>query len=145
MTLKHVLIGAIALVAVCQIVVLLIAYMLFWPVKTLVITGSDADNPVSVITKTVARGQYLSYELSYCKYTDLPSTVSRILVDGQKITLVETAGVLPKGCFNTTINTAKIPDTINPGRYALDVTVYYRINDFRTEQINYSTEYFNVI
>jgi hypothetical protein len=54
--------------------------------------------------------------------------VSRILLDGQKITLVETAGVLPEGCFKATVNTAKISDTINPGEYALDVTVYYRIN-----------------
>ncbi len=145
MTLKHLLVGLITAVGLGYIVLFIIAYMLFWPVPTLVITGYDGNNPVSVTTKTVMRGQYLSYQLSYCKYTDLPSTVSRILIDGQKITLVETAGVLPRGCFTATVNTAKIPETINPGRYALDVTVYYHINNFRTESIHYTTEYFNVI
>lgn len=118
-------------------------YSLFWPIKTLTVAGSD--KPIPVLTTSVFPGQPLSYELDYCKYTNLAATVHRTFIDGQIITLQDTVGQLPMGCHKTMVKTAVVPETINPGRYYLDVNVEYRINILRTEYTHYRTEYFVVL
>lgn len=136
---------SIACLVTAYIVIGYIAFSLFWPVKTLTITNYEDNNPIKVATTTVERGQKLEYGLSYCKYTNLVSTVRRTLIDGQTITLTPTQGAFPLGCRTQLVTTTVIPDTINPGRYYLDVIVEYQINPFRTEYIHYKTEYFDVI
>lgn len=125
---------------------LLLAYInisLFWPVSTLTI--QDGGQPIPVITKTIYPGQPLQYELDYCKYTDLPATVHRTFIDGQIITLTDTIGQLPTGCHKTLVKTAVVPETINPGRYYLDVKVEYKVNPLRNVFTHYRTEYFVVL
>lgn len=126
-------------------VLVYIGYCLFWPVQTLVINNYSLGNPIHVMTSVVSPGQPLEYELDYCKYSDIPSMVSRTLVDGQVITLVPTDGALPIGCHEVLVKTAVVPETVNPGRYYLNVLVSYQINPFRTERIRYYTDYFQVV
>ncbi len=131
--------------ATAYIVLAVIAYSLFWPAKTLTIIGFDEKNPIKVTNDTVHPGEPLEYKLNYCKYTDAPSVVHRTLVDGQIITLTNTAGQLPLGCHVVTVKTAVVPTTINPGKYYLDVVVEYKLNAFRSEYIHYHTNYFTVV
>lgn len=142
---KTVLHFAIGCLILSWIIVLYIAFALFWPIKTLEIKNFSDSTPIEITTKIVHPGEALSYELQYCKYTDLNSTVRRTLIDGQVINLTDTAGQLPTGCHNVTVKTAVVPETINPGKYYLSVSVLYQINPFRTEVIKYHTTYFTVV
>lgn len=119
-------------------------YELFWPVKTLVITNFSASNEVKTQQDSYKLGQSIGYILNYCKYSTYPVTVTRTLIDGQQITLTDHGGYLALGCHSTLVETATIPETINPGRYYLDVNVQYRINPFRTSDVHYHTNYFTV-
>lgn len=125
-------------------VLAVVAYSLFWPIKTLTVIGYDPQHPIEVDTPVVHPGEPLAYKLNYCKYTDAPSNVHRTMVDGQVIMLTDTVGQLPLGCHIVTVKTAIVPTTINPGKYYLDVVVSYKINLFRTEYIHYRTNYFTV-
>lgn len=131
-------------IAVSYLILGMVAYALFWPVRTLEIVGYSDTNPIQVDTPIVHPGEPLSYKLYYCKYTDLTATVRRTLLDGQVITLVSTPGQLPTGCHTVTVKTAVVPETVNPGDYYLEVTVEYKINPLRTEYIKYHTNYFKV-
>lgn len=142
---KTVLHFAVGCLVLAWVIVLYIAFALFWPVKTLEIKNFTENSPIQIKNTIVHPGESLSYQLNYCKYTDLPSTVHRTLIDGQVISLTDTAGQLPTGCHNVTVKTAVVPETINPGKYYLDVSVLYRINPFRTEIIKYHTGYFTVV
>lgn len=123
----------------------LVAFWLFWPYKTLVIENEQAGG-VPVITTTLHPGDPLQYYLNYCKYVDLTSTVYRTLVDGQIITLQTSQGTLPIGCDNNHIvSTVSVPETINPGRYYLSVSVDYKVNPIRTVRTTYRTQYFDVV
>lgn len=122
-----------------------VAFSLFWPVRTLEIQGYDDSHPVVVTETVIARGQPVKYVLNFCKYTNIPATVHRTLIDGQIITLAPTVGLLPTGCHSANVQTAVIPTTINPGEYYLDVVVSYQINPFRVEYIHYKTTNFTVI
>ncbi len=132
-------------IVVSYVALFAVAYALFWPVRTLELPGYSDANPIKVDQKVLHPGETLSYNLSYCKYTDLDSTVHRTLLDGQVITLVSTSGQLPSGCHTVLVKTAVIPETINPGKYYLEVLVEYKINILRTQYTKYHTEYFDVV
>lgn len=142
---KNALLLALAAVIACYFIAGVIAVALFWPVKTLEIKNYSPDAPITIQNKDVRPGDRLIYELDYCKYSDGPVTVHRTLIDGQVVTLTDTQGQLPLGCHSSTIATAVVPETINPGKYYLDVTVEYKINVIRTQYVHYHTDYFVVI
>lgn len=120
-------------------------YALYWPVRTLEISNLSPDMEVQTDALTYKFNQTVGYKLDYCKYTTAPVSVKRTLVDGQIISLSNSTGYLPGGCHSTLVETAEIPDTINPGKYYLDVEVTYHINIFRDETVHYHTNYFQVI
>lgn len=147
---KHTILIAVLGLAAGYFFVILFALALFWPVKTIVITGYSPDHPIPVETKTLYPGDTLGYNLSYCKYTDRDSTVHRQLIDGQVITLQDVAGQLPLGCATREIHTVVIPETLVPGKYRLDVAIDYPINIvhdafFGQQRTRYTTEYFTVL
>ena len=126
-------------------ILVVINIWLFWPYKTLEIVGYSDQKPLKVQNAVIYPGKPIEYELNYCKYTSLSSVVRRTMVDGQVITLLDTPGRLPKGCHKALVKTAVVPETINPGRYYLDVLIDYRVNPIRTETVHYRTEYFEVV
>jgi hypothetical protein len=141
---KLVLHFAVGCLILAYIVVITFLYLLFWPVPTLELTGVSKSGVIPIINTVVHPGDTLRYTLSYCKYTDKQSTVHRSFVDGQVIILTDTVGKFPKGCRTATVATGVVPETINPGRYYMDVTVEYNINPFRQEFVHYKTSYFEV-
>lgn len=136
---------SLACLGTAYLVIIAVAFFLFWPVKTLVVNNFSDANPIKITTPIVHPGDPLGYQLDYCKYTDSPNTVHRTLIDGQVITLTDTPGRLPTGCHIVTVQTAIVPETINPGSYYLDVVVEYKINILRSEYIHYHTTYFEVV
>jgi len=127
------------------LLLLALAYMMFLPMKVLVVNNYDKNNPVKVDTKVLLPGETLEYHLDYCKYTDIRPSVRRTLVDGQVITLADIPSTsLPRGCGVTLISNVTIPLTLNPGEYYLDVIAEYPVSFFRIERVHYRTEYFKV-
>lgn len=121
-------------------------WALLWPVQTIEIKNFSFDAPVYVETPVLHAGDLLTYELDYCKQTDIVPIARRQLIDGQTIPLTATSGGsgLALGCHKTT-RSIEIPETVNPGRYYLNVYLDYRINPFRTETVRYYTQYFQVV
>lgn len=122
-----------------------IDYSLFWPIKTIEIQNYSDTNPIPILNEVVRPGESLQYELDYCKYTSVTGVIHRSFIDGQIITLQDSFGKLPTGCHKTILKTAVVPETINPGRYYLDVTADYPVNILRTVSIHYRTAYFVVV
>lgn len=141
---KYWILYSLAAIAIGYLLVGWVAYMLFWPVKTLEVKNYDPAHPIPVDAEVYYPGENLSYQLDYCKYFDGRATVHRTLVDGQIVQLQDTMGGLPLGCRVITVKTAIIPETITPGRYYLDVVVEYELNPLRTERVHYQTDYFTV-
>jgi hypothetical protein len=121
------------------------AYWLFWPYQTLQINNFASNGLVTTQGTVYRLGQPVVYMLDYCKYTDVPSIVHRVLVDGEEIALSDSTGYLALGCHKTFVETATIPETINPGVYYLDITVIYPVNPIRQVTIHYRTNSFDVI
>ena len=142
---KHFLSVALALMLMVLLSIFYVAYALFWPVKTLEIKNFSYGHPIAVSTPVVHPGDVLKYTLEYCKYRDTSAIVHRTLLDGQIIILVDKPGNLPLGCNTTEVDTTVIPDTINPGRYYLDVSVDYQVNFLRVQRTHYYTDYFQVV
>jgi hypothetical protein len=124
----------------------LVSFWLFYPYRTMEIHNFSAANPNTIIVSAPSfkLGQPISYVLDYCKYTDVSPVVSRVLVDGQQISLTNPYGYLATGCHKDLVQTAIIPDTINPGTYYLDMTLRYTVNPIRTITIHYVTNSFQV-
>lgn len=136
---------AIVLELLMAFLLIWINVQLFWPVKTFEIKNFTSAGVVQTATSTYERGQPISYQLNYCKYTTVPAVVTRTLIDGQIITLSNNNGYLPTGCHNTLVETSIIPDSIATGQYYLDIVSRYKINPFRTEVVHYQTNLFDVV
>lgn len=143
---KHLLIPCIILVFLAFFGVLYAFWCIFVPVKTLVINNFSYTAPIHVETPTLHAGDLLKYKLDYCKYTDAPATGRRLLVDGQQIPLTnpKVSSPLLKGC-HIIEREVPIPNTVNPGRYYLDVEIDYDVNPVHIERVYYYTEYFQVV
>lgn len=109
------------------LLILIGAWLAFHNVPTIVINNFKLTDvaviPVHIETPVVHPGDVIVYELDYCKYTDIIPIARRQLIDGQTIPLTASNGNgsgLPLGCHKTT-RSVEIPETINPGRYYLNV------------------------
>lgn len=143
---RHIYFTLLGLMLLCFISLFYVIYCVFVPVKTLVINNFSYTSPIYVKTPVLHPGDVLKYDLDYCKYTDVLPVSRRKLVDGQQIGLTGTgkgAGLL-RGC-HVIERDVTIPETINPGRYYLDVEVDYQVNMFHTERVYYYTQYFQVV
>lgn len=144
MNINHLLIGSLTLLLMPFAGIVYFIYALFVPVKTLEITNFSYAYPIPLETPVVHPGDTIRYELDYCKYIDSSPITHRTLVDGQIITLTSSAGNLPMGCHQTERD-VMIPETINPGKYYLNVEIDYQVNPVRTESTHYYTDYFQVV
>lgn len=147
MTMRHIGWGLLWLVTVTAVALAYTIYLIFVPVRTIELPDFALDKPLHVETPVVHPGDVVTFDFKYCKYIDVVPSVRRQLVDGQIIPLTATANTgsgLPMGCHTTT-RSITIPETVNPGRYYLNTTLYYQVNPLRTEDVHYYTEYFQVV
>lgn len=124
------------------IIVLIWFILMFWaffPYKT-----SIQKQPYEVSPKVVVQGELLTYEMDYCKYTDVIPTVERQFIDGIIYALPPGNAQLKSGC-NTVMNTIQIPNALPPGHYYLQAIVSFKVNPIRTISNTYITEKFEVI
>lgn len=130
----------IALIAFGMIVIIWLMFM-FWaiyPYKT-----STQVQPYKVINKEVKRGELLTYEMEYCKYTDKIPTVERQFIDGIIYAIPQGNAQIKKGC-GTIINSIKIPNGLPAGTYYIHSTVKWTMNPIRIINQEFVTEQFTV-
>jgi hypothetical protein len=120
---------------------LLVAFWMFYPYKTI----TQEPKPFKLVGSNVTtQGGVISYEYSYCKYTDKQATVSKQFVDGLTFQSEDIATVLDKGCghVHRQIN---IPETLPPGEYKMRIIAVYDMNPLRQIEIVNETEEFKVL
>lgn len=121
--------------------VLLTLYWLLWPYKTLVFK----DKFFPVITKNIHPGDVVTYKADYCKYINLPATVSRHIVNGYDYTMPPTLTDRASGCHVIYVSFVLPKETPVGNNYRADMIYKYEVNPLRTIIVQHSTDYFNVI
>jgi len=123
----------------------LIAMIIFWLTYTpKLIYQSPKPFPMVDGIKVAKQGGVLSYEYSYCKYTDIQATVSKQFIDGLIFQSEDTSTTLYKGCGHVH-RQIHIPETLPPGVYHLHIIANYKINPIREVKVINDTEEFTVI
>jgi len=125
-------------IAVLAIAFCYVAYLVFWPVKV-----ADYNQPYKVRPNIVEAGQTLTYTTNYCKYIDVPPTVSRTLIDGTVIYFPTETTNLPTGCNKKDVQLV-IPKNTPPGVYHIEITLTYKVNPLKEVTSRILTDEFRV-
>lgn len=100
-----------------------IAYLAFYPFKTV----SFNNLPFPVLDQPVHAGDALLYEADYCRYTKVPSHLTRTLIGPTVITIAEDTSITDVGCRKIKVKNTVIPSYAPPGTYYLKITVCYQV------------------
>jgi hypothetical protein len=98
-----------------------------------------------VITKTVESGDYLAYQVKYCKYLDISPLVSKAFVDGIVYEIPQAVYEAYKpGCGVAEVR-LYVPRNLPPGQYYIQTTHRYQVNPIQKVDIVTTTEKFEVV
>lgn len=122
------------------ILAMLVLSWIYYPYKTIDFktyheTVKNIDYEYNYKTEKVEyiQGDSTYYVVDYCKYTDIFPTLEKKFIDGIEFTAESTRAILSKGCSKELI-TLKIPESLPPGTYRLQVTLGYKVNPLRVVQ-----------
>jgi len=124
-----------------------VAYWLFYPYKTIELTPTTDFEIVAGVegeANVIEQGRTLSYAFAYEKYTDVIPDITRNFVDGI-IFQSSVGGMGLKRGSGFAIVEVRIPRTLPPGRYYLEITREFHMNPLRTIIESDRTEAFTVI
>lgn len=115
-------------------------YLLCYPVKVL-----DIKVPYKVLNKRVEIGDYLKYEVEYCKNLPLRCDITVQLHNEVIVELPTAQGNIETGCHKVVAFT-KIPETpLIIGKAKLSLTYTYHVNAFRDVSVRGETEEFEIV
>lgn len=121
--------------------ILFVSYLLWYPVKTLVVKNA----PMPIIgSRVLHNGDYIYYRYDYCKYYDYPLSIQRDFVDGIIFKTEPGLAQLEPGCHIKDVKVI-IPDTLPPGDYKIRNITQVVVNQLRTVTTVYETGEFTVI
>lgn len=127
-------------IAVALLFTIVVFFWLLFPYKTIEFNTDVAK----VQNKQVERGDYLYYEIDYCKYTDKEAKLTRSFIDGVKYDIPDGYSDVEKGCAVRVIQ-IYIPRGIGTGTYMIKQVRHYEVNPIRTIDVVHFTEQFEVI
>lgn len=127
-------------IAVALLFTIVVFFWLLFPYKTIEFNTDVAK----VHNKQVERGDYLYYEIDYCKYTDKEAKITRSFIDGVKYDIPDGYSDVEKGCAVRVIQ-IYIPKGIGTGTYMIKQVRHYEVNPIRTIDVVHFTEQFEVI
>ena len=116
---------------------LYVGYLLTYPFKV-------SESKFSIVSPVVKPGGNLILKVDYCKWVDIPATVTRQLNDGVIIELPPAITNLPMGCYKNTIRYVPIPTGVPEGKYTYQTTLEYRISILRTVRTTTPSPEFHV-
>ena len=115
----------------------------FWylyPYKTVTF-----EQPVRVLTPEVKRGEHMTYEVVFCKYTKKMPLITKTFVDGIIYQVPEgVARQNDMGC-HTNLVQMYIPKALPAGEFYVEINYRYELNPIRTEDITIQTERFTIL
>lgn len=126
----------ITLIAMMGLIIYLF-YLLFRPYHIIDIAYIKIEQPATA-------GEHVRVEQSYCKYMDIPGSVSVMLSNGVNIPIAQFNGSLSEGCDVFTFE-LPLPGYIEPGEYKFKFISRYQPNPIRTIDIVFESEPFSVI
>lgn len=120
---------------------LVILFLTFYPVEVI----KPNVQPYKVLTKTVVRGNPVTYVVNACKSVDATSVVYRsfILKGGSILNVPPVFNNVPKGCKQTQVS-VDVPKDAAPGVYYISLDITYKINVFQDKTYHFRTEDFTV-
>lgn len=121
-----------------SVVFLLFLFWWIYPYRTF-----EVEQPYNVLTHKVKQGGLLTYEINYCKYTDVDPVVQRQFVDGIIYATPEATAIIKRGCGKL-VNTIEIPHNLPIGDYYIKSRVSYKVNPIRVITHEFITERFTV-
>lgn len=121
-------------------ILLYVMYLILYPFKTV----EFKDNRFPVLTKQVKQGKEMIFVSSYCKYVDLPATVSRAFINDFAYATETTITYAKKGC-NTMKVVVYVPKELPLGKYYLHNKFVYQVNPLRTITLVHDSEEFEVV
>jgi hypothetical protein len=128
-------------VLIAFFVTILLLYWQFYPYKVLVFNNEKFP----MIQTQVHAGDMLTYEADYCKYMDLPATVTRHIINGFDYTMPSTITDRTMGCHVINVSFILPKETPTGKGYRAEVIYKYEINPLRTIIIKHSTVDFEVL
>ena len=103
------------------------------------------EQPVRVLTPEVKRGEHMTYEVVFCKYTKKMPLITKTFVDGIIYQVPEgVARQNDMGC-NTNLVQMYIPKALPAGEFYVEINYRYELNPIRTEDITIQTERFTIL
>lgn len=101
--------------------------------------------PHVIENKQVKSGEYLIYEVDYCKFTKIVPIISKYFVDGLLYSTPETlATVKGVGCGKNRVQ-VYVPKALPLGKYRMETIYRYKVNPLRTIDVKTTTEDFEVV
>lgn len=123
------------ILSILLITLAVVSYFILVPYKILEVSS------VEILTPEVKAGEQLEYRVKYCKYRDLPATVSKTLVNGTLIPFTPYVSNLPIGC-EVVVVYQEVPLYAPSGIYHINVVSTFSPNPIRTINIEYRTPSF---
>lgn len=118
--------------------VLTVTYWLVYPYNPLELKS------VRVLEDEVNAGGGLTYEIEYCKNTELIATVSRAFINGVVFTTPMIITNNPPGCHKN-IHQTNVPAELPSGTYSLRSIWSYQVNPIRRVSVTKTTNFFKVL
>ena len=120
-----------------------VLYLMLAPIKIW-----EQKSPLRIVNNGIIhQGDIVSYTYDYCKYMDIPGSVSFIIVndDGNNILpeYKRFAG-LEVGCHTATRDIVLLNET-PLGKYHIHVTINYQVNELRTKVYELDSNHFQVV
>jgi hypothetical protein len=129
-------------VSILFVSILVFGYWAFYSYK--VISFEQVPFPIINENKTVKAGEFLVYEVEYCKYMKMGAETTRSFVDGVIYSLPAASSNRDTGCHDNKIY-IEVPKTLPPSYYTLSVLYRFKVNPIRTIDFVQKTEQFRIV
>ena len=122
------------------LLILVVVFWLAYPYRTI----AFANSPFPVEPEIYRANDYLKIHVEYERYTDVPSIAVVRFTDGITFTMLPMTFQKPKGSGKELSMSIRVPPTLPPGKYYLDICFSYRVNPIREIVVVAQTQQFEV-
>lgn len=119
---------------------LMLVSVLFWLIYPYNVIEYKND-PFKTEETVIKRGEHIHFNIEYCKYINVGTTLTRSFEDGLVYSTPEIENNFDVGCANKRI-AVYVPKAIPVGKYKIKHIFRFKVNPIRQmEYIKYTTEF----
>lgn len=119
---------------------LYVIWLIIWPIEAMHVNVQ----PSIILTPEVRAGETVSFELDYCRFTNVPSTLSRSIRGDNVYHLEPFTTVGKKGCREMVVSVV-LPEDITVGTYYILTVNETQVNPLHRIVTPFETQPFTVI